>query len=215
MKVSNLKKIEGGYTMKYVLMRHENEDKIDHIYDEIKKIGTKRGNALNNDQIVERAASVLTNLNDPYVHDEVRDFVRQRNEQYQAFKEKALKEGIQMAPIRPNRLLEAATKIKQLSTEYPTLTIAYNDTLRTEVTAKAVSRVTGGTLVKASLYESEEVWKWMQNHKEEDGLAVIVTHQPAIGGVLGESAKDCDAFLVGEAYGRYRAVEILNLEGRI
>jgi hypothetical protein len=55
----------------------------------------------------------------------------------------------------------------------------------------------------------------MQDHKEKDGLAVIVTHQPAIGGVLGESAENCDAFLVREAYGRFRTAEILNLEGRV
>ena len=200
--------------MKYILMRHENEDRIDHIYDEIRKIGNKRGNTLSKDQIVERVASVLVDPKDSYVHDEVIEFVRQRDERYQELKERARREGIGIASIRPNRLLEAATRIKQLSTEYPTLTVAYNDSLKTEATAKAVSRVAGGTLEKGNLNEGEEVWQWMQNHKE-GGLAVIVTHQPAIGGVLGESAKNCDAFLVGEAYGRFRAVEILNLGGRV
>lgn len=201
--------------MKYVLMRHENEDRIDHIYVEIRKIGNERGNTLNEDQIVERVASVLVDPEDSYVHDEVIEFVRQRNERYQALKERAIREGIGIAPIGPNRLLKAATRIKQLSTEHPTLTVAYNDSLRTEATAKAVCRIAGGTLEKGILYKGEEVWQWMQNHKEGDGLAVIVTHQPAISDVLGESAKNCDAFLVGEAYGRFRATEILNLEGRI
>ena len=201
--------------MKYILMRHENEDKIEHIYDEIGKIGSKISNTLSPDQIMERVASVLVDSTDFYVHDEVIEFVRQRNERYQALKESAHREGIRVAPIGPNRLLEAATRIKQLSTEYPILTIAYNDSLRTEVTARAVSRIAGGTLVKGNLYQGEEVWQWMQDHKDEEGLAVIVTHQPAIYGVLGEGAEKCDAFLVGEAYGRYRAVEILNLERRI
>ncbi len=201
--------------MQYILMRHENEDRFDHIYDQIEKIGKLRKNSLDYKQIVERMASVLVDPREHYVHDEVIEFARLRDEQRLANEKKALEEGVEMAPVRPNRLLVAATRIKQLSTGYTGITIAYNQSLRTEVTARAISRVTGGILEEGKLYEGDDVRRWMQNHKEEEGLAVIVTHQPTIAAVLGKNAQNCDAFLVGEASGRYRAIEIINLEGRI
>lgn len=197
--------------MEYILMRHEDVDRrIDPIYDGIKAIGAEMGKTLTEDQMIEMVASALVDPEELHKHEEVRELFRRRKQERQSLEEMARKDGIAVAPIRPNRLLEAGNSIKQLSTEYPSLTIAYNDTLRTKVTAKAVSNVAGGTLVKGNLEDEYEVSRWMRSHEGEDGLAVIVTHAPAIGELVGENARNCDAFLVGKEHGRYYAVKMLN-----
>jgi len=97
-----------------------------------------------------------------------------------------------------SNLARTAGGISQRVTGQP-LTVAYNDALRTEVTARAIARITGGNLVAGELQKGNEVYQWMQYHAGEDGLSVIVTHEPAIQGLLNihKEVKHASAYFIG------------------
>jgi len=191
--------------MRYVLMRHENDDVTEWIYREIERLGE---GTLNKEQVMERVASVLVDPIGSYVHDEVKEYVRQREERHRESAERAAREGTRIIE-EPNKLLVVSKRVRELAGDQP-LTVAYNDIFRTEITARSVARVVGGNLVAGRLYEAVEVYDWMREHQKDNGLAVIVTHQPAVQRILGYvKARHSDAYLVSEENSRYKVVEEL------
>jgi len=188
--------------MEYILMRHVNDSGLSKTYHQIKDIATRNETTLEHEEILERIVSLKIDPKDSYVHDEVIEIVRQREEEFRKYDEEARKHG-HPGIIRMNRnvLAETADRINQIVADQP-FTIAYNNMLRTEVTAKAVAKITGGSLVAGELHDAHEVYQWMQNYSTKEGLSLIVTHQPAIQTLLlGAEAKHSSAFLVGEITG--------------
>jgi len=181
------------HKMKYILMRHANDNVLDDLFYQIRDLACKNGVVLDKESILERMASLTIDSRDAYVHNEVKEIVRQREERHKEFQREH--PGVQIR-LLPNVLAETAKRINQRIEGQP-LTIAYNDTLRTEFTARAIARVTGGNLISGKLLEANQVSHWMRNNKDYEGLSVIVTHEPAICGLLGFSEiKYCGAYFI-------------------
>ncbi|MBI4163640.1 MAG: hypothetical protein HY512_02145 [Candidatus Aenigmarchaeota archaeon] len=180
--------------MKYVLMHHENEYDIDSFYREFDVRAQQRGVNLGSSEIIDRVASLYTDDKDsPYP--EVVEFCKERDERIRVSDEGFIRSGRQPPKKASRTLFNTAHRIKELAAEQP-VTIAYNDTVRTEVTARAVARVTGGNLVKGDLNEDFQVAKWVKMYNHQDGLTVIVTHQPAILSLIRENAGYSRAYFV-------------------
>ncbi len=166
--------------MEYILMRHANDDILDNTYCQIRDLASRNGVSLEHASILERMASLAVDPSDAYVHSEVIEIARQRAERRQEL----LRQHPDIQFVGLNVLPEAARRISERVSGRP-LTIAYNNTLRTEFTAQAIARITGGNLVVGDLEEAREVYRWMHDHVGEEGLGLIVTHEPAIRGITG------------------------------
>ena len=165
--------------MEYILMRHANDDILDDTYRQIRDLATRNGATLERASILERMASLAVDPSDAYVHPEVIEIARQRAERRQEL----LRQHPDIQFVNQNNVLvETAGRINQ-RVFGQTLTIAYNDTLRTEYTALAIARIISGNLVAGELEEARDVYQWMHDHVGEDGFGVIVTHEPAIRGI--------------------------------
>ncbi len=189
--------------MEYILMRHADDSGLTDTYCKIRDIASKKGAALGHVDILERLVSLAIDPDGSYVHDEVVEIVREREEQFRKYIEKARKHGHQgiigIIRVAQNVLAETIGRINQMVANQP-VTVAYNDALRTEFTARAVAKITGGNLVVGDLKEANDVYQWMQDHSKDDGLSVIVTHEPAILRLLPivRELKYSSAYFVGD-----------------
>lgn len=199
-------------SMEYILMRHADDSGLNDTYCKVRDIARRNGITLQPDEILERLVSLAIDTVGSYVHDEVIEIVKQREESIEKtireYNEEARRRGYPdiVYPTK-NVLAETINRMNRFITERMnhmisgrTLTIAYNDVLRTEFTARAVAKVTGGNLVAGELKEANDVYQWMQVHSGEDGLSVIVTHEPAILRLLpiGRELKYSSAYFVGD-----------------
>ena len=166
--------------MEYILMRHANDIGLNDTYCQIRDLASRNGVTLERASILERMASLAVDPDSAYVHPEVIEIARQRKETRQIL----LRQHPDIQFVNQNVLTETAGRISQRVAGRP-LTIAYNDALRTEFTALSVARITGGNLVAGELEKAKHVYQWMDEHRGEDGLGLIVTHEPAIRGITG------------------------------
>ena len=164
--------------MEYILMRHANDDILDDTYYQIRDLASRNGVTLERASILERMASLAVDPDNAYVHPEVIEIARQRAERRQEL----LRQHPDIQFVRQNVLPEATARISERVSGRP-LTIAYNNELRTEFTARAIARITGGNLIAGELEEAGHVYQWMHDHVGEDGFGLIVTHEPAIRGI--------------------------------
>lgn len=180
--------------MKYILMRHADDSGLNDTYCQIRDLASRNGITLNRASILERMASLAVDLRDSYVHPEVIEIARQREERRQEL----IRRHPDIQFVNQNVLAKTAERINQRVSGQP-LTIAYNNALRTEFTALAIARIIGGNLVAGKLEETRDVYHWMHDHVGEDGLGLIVTHEPAIRDItsMGGRIPHSSAYFVG------------------
>ena len=185
--------------MEYILMRHANDEQLNDTYCQIRDLAIRNSVTLDHQDILERMISLAVDKSSAYVHPEVVEIAQQR--------EKKRQELLRQHPdiqFAENVLVETAGRISERVSD-KLLTIVYNDVLRTEFTALAIVRITGGNLVQGELEEARDVYQWMHNHESEEGLGLIVTHEPAIRDItgIGEHIPHSSAyFLVNPENGR-------------
>ncbi|MBI2147063.1 hypothetical protein HYU19_01140 [Candidatus Woesearchaeota archaeon] len=175
-----IKKWKEVKQMEYILMRHANDDGLNDTYCKIRDLASRNGVTLDRASILERMTSLAVDPSNAYVHPEVIEIARQREERRQEL----LRQHPDIQFENRNVLAETAGRINQRVSGRP-LTIAYNNALRTEFTALAIARITGGNLIAGELEEAGQVYQWMRNHAGEDGLSLVVTHEPAIRRITG------------------------------
>ena len=166
--------------MEYILMRHADDSRLNDTYCLIRDLASGNGITLDRAAILERMASLEVDPSNAYVHPEVIEIARQREERRRVL----LRQHPDIQFVNQNVLAETAGRINQRVSGRP-LIIAYNDALRTEFTALAIARITGGNLIAGELEEARHVYQWIHDHAGEDGLGLIVTHEPAIRGITG------------------------------
>tara|TARA_Y100000310_G_scaffold338140_1_gene426984 strand:- start:765 stop:1340 length:576 start_codon:yes stop_codon:yes gene_type:complete len=180
-------------------MRHANDSGLNRTYQEIKELARNNDLTLGHEDILERMVSLAIDPSDNYVHDEVIEINRQREDKIRQYDEEARKSGHPGVIRRTsNPIIETAKKINQVVSDRP-LIIAYNEILRTEFTARAIHKIIGGNLVSGKLYEAYEVRDWMKEHFGEDGASIIVTHEPALARLV---HRDVVPFLAAFNFGR-------------